>query len=366
MTKQADFKRRVRARMGKTGESYAVARAHLLSSRPDQPQGRPPAELLHVTNGDATVPGLRGTGLVDAIIAWRDVLHEGPVPDVPDDELRAVRAAFLEGENAADIGTASEFARRDRTLAAHAEGRYLLWFEADLYDQLQLIQILAKLLELEVAPEQITLVCIGEYPGIAHFGGLGQLTSEQLRGLSATAATTISRAGLEHATGAWAALRAPDPSGLGPIARAPSPELRFLGGAFDRLSREYPSTRDGLSLTERRILASIAEGGGTAGAAFARTGAREPRPFLGDTWCFDKIGRLVAAPVPLLEAEPRTGLVNRHTRLRLTDAGRLVLDGQEDHVALNGVDRWIGGVHLEGREAPWRWNEGTEAITATH
>ena len=292
MTKQADFKRRVRARMGKTGESYAVARAHLLSSRPDQPQGRPPAELLHVTNGDATVPGLRGTGLVDAIIAWRDVLHEGPVPDVPDDELRAVRAAFLEGENAADIGTASEFARRDRTLAAHAEGRYLLWFEADLYDQLQLIQILAKLLELEVAPEQITLVCIGEYPGIAHFGGLGQLTSEQLRGLPATAATTISRAGLEHATGAWAALRAPDPSGLGPIARAPSPELRFLGEAFDRLSREYPSTRDGLSLTERRILASIAEGAGTAGAAFARTGAREPRPFLGDTWCFDKIATI--------------------------------------------------------------------------
>ena len=310
MTKQADFKRRVRVRMGKTGESYAVARAHLLSSRPDEPQAPPPAELLHVTNGDATVPGLRGTGLVEAIIAWRDVLHEGPVPDVPGDELRAVRADFLEGENAADIGTAAEFARRDRTLAAHAEGRYLLWFEADLYDQLQLIQILARLLELEVAPGQITLVCIGEYRGIAHFGGLGELTSEQLRGLPATAATAITPTGLEHATQAWAALRAPDPSGLGTIARTPSPELRFLGEAFDRLSREYPSTRDGLSLTERRILAAIAEGAGTAGAAFARTGAREPRPFLGDTWCFDKIARLVAAPVPLLEAEPGTGPVN--------------------------------------------------------
>jgi hypothetical protein len=31
-------------------------------------------------------------------------------------------------------------------------------------------------------------------------------------------------------------------------------------------------------------------------------------------------------------------------------------------VALNGIDRWIGGVHLTGRAVPWRWNDATEAI----
>ncbi len=31
MTRQADFKRRVRDRMAKTGESYATARHHLLA-----------------------------------------------------------------------------------------------------------------------------------------------------------------------------------------------------------------------------------------------------------------------------------------------------------------------------------------------
>jgi len=34
----------------------------------------------------------------------------------------------------------------------------------------------------------------------------------------------------------------------------------------------------------------------------------------------------------------------------------------EDHVGLNGVDRWIGGVHLTGRAVRWRWDEGTESI----
>ena len=365
MTRQADFKRRVRARMGKTGESYAAARAHLLSTHSPGHHEPSPADALHVTNGDATVPGLRGAGVGPAIIAWRDVLHEGPVPDVPDHELRAIRAGFLAGEGGADIGTASEFAHRDDTLAAHRGGLYVLWFEADLYDQLQLVQVLATLLKLEVAAAQITLICIGEHRGIAHFGGLGELTSEQLSRLPATAATTMTDAAMQHADRAWTALRAPDPLQLGSIARTPSRELRFLGEAFDRLSREYPSTRDGLSLTERRILAAIAEGAETAGAAFLRTGAREARPFLGDTWCFDRMTRFVAAPVPLLHAGADAGPVTRHTRLRLTDAGRRVLDGQDDHVALNGVDRWIGGVHITGHEVPWRWNEGTESITAT-
>jgi hypothetical protein len=33
-------------------------------------------------------------------------------------------------------------------------------------------------------------------------------------------------------------------------------------------------------------------------------------------------------------------------------------------VALNGIDRWVGGVHLRGPEVPWRWDEGTESITS--
>ena len=50
------------------------------------------------------------------------------------------------------------------------------------------------------------------------------------------------------------------------IAAGRSDELRFVAEAFDRLGREYPSARDGLSLTERRILAAVHDGAATAGA----------------------------------------------------------------------------------------------------
>ena len=357
MTKQADFKRRVRERMARTGESYTAARARLLTGTG--------AGTLHVTNGDSTAHSLRETTFVERVVVWRDVLHEGPVPAVGDAELRAVRTRFLaDADRAAGIEhPARDFGQRDAALAAGRDGEYVLWFEADLYDQLQIAQILATLGALAVPAERITLICIGEYLGIAHFGGLGELRPDQLESLPEAAAVTLTDDALALAARAWAALRAPDPLGLAAVVAARSPELRFLPEAFDRLGREYPWTRDGLSLTERRLLAAVAEGAASAGEAFVRGAAREARPYLGDTWAFAAIERLARGSVPLLSAG--AGAVDRHTELALTDTGRRVLDGAEDHVALNGVDRWIGGVHLEGREVAWRWDDGVEAVVAS-
>jgi hypothetical protein len=247
-------------------------------------------------------------------------------------------------------------------VADNTDGEFVLWFEADLYDQLQLIQVLARLAELRVDADRITLICIGEHLGRAHFGGLGELDAGQLTRVAESAAAPVGESALAVARDAWAAFRADEPRGLGTVARTHHPELRFLAEAFDRLSREYPSTRDGLALTERRILAAVDDGAATAGAVFAAVGAREARPFLGDSFCFRAVARLASAHVPLLSAGAQP--IDGATEVRLTEAGRRVLDGADDHIRLNGVDRWIGGVHLEGADARWRWDEGTEAIVS--
>src|SRR6478736_4180755 len=104
----------------------------------------PPA-LLHVTNGESAGNTLRQTGLGGAVLSWQDVLHEGPVPALPPAELRAVRARFL-----SECGWGSErsllnsFERRDRLFehALEAQTRVVLWFEPDVYDQLQLLEAL--------------------------------------------------------------------------------------------------------------------------------------------------------------------------------------------------------------------------------
>jgi hypothetical protein len=366
MTRQAGFKRRVRARMAKTGESYAAARYRLLAEYPgavpdDSPLDWMP-EALHVSNGDATdVPG---TGLARRVVYWRDVLHEGPVPEVAPAELRQVRADYLTGhDDAGRAGVVRQLAERDQALEASRAGEYVLWFEADLYDQLQITEILARLAGLGVPAGRITLICIGEHPGIARFGGLGELTAGQLGELPQTSACArLTPAALELAARAWAAFRAPSPVGLGAIAAARLGELRFLGEAFDRLSCEYPATRDGLSLTERRVLAAVADGAPDAGTAFVRAAARETRPYMGDSTCFRRMDPMAQGPHPLLLLDPPGRPVVRETGLRLTTAGARVLAGEADQIAINGIDRWIGGVHLRGRHVPWRWDDGTETI----
>jgi hypothetical protein len=46
----------------------------------------------------------------------------------------------------------------------------------------------------------------------------------------------------------------------------------------------------------------------------------------------------------------------------LTDAGQAVLAGRRDRVAECGIDRWIGGVHLQGRGEVWRWDDEHDRI----
>ena len=46
-------------------------------------------------------------------------------------------------------------------------------------------------------------------------------------------------------------------------------------------------------------------------------------------------------------------------------AGRDVIEGREDAVALNGIDRWLGGVHLVGQNrSPWRWDGWRETLVS--
>ena len=173
------------------------------------------AATLHVTNGDIAADLLRRAGLAGDALVWADVLHEGPVPGgLDDDGLRRARAGFLAGVDGTDAAEVRRrFEDRDRALAAGRDGRYLLWFEADLYCQLQLAQILAALGGLGVAADRITLVCIGEHPGVARFGGLGQLEPGQLPGLLDTAATTLTAEAMELAAAAWAAPAGRRPGG---------------------------------------------------------------------------------------------------------------------------------------------------------
>lgn len=49
----------------------------------------------------------------------------------------------------------------------------------------------------------------------------------------------------------------------------------------------------------------------------------------------------------------------------MTEAGDSVLKGEADFIELNGIDMWLGGVHLVGKERVWRWDGQRQTITQT-
>ena len=198
--------------------------------------------MLHITNGDCAVALIRQV-VQGPILPWRDVLHEGPVrAGLSLDLLSEERARFI-----ADAGWDSfsqvrkDFAERDAAFRRAGEhDEIVLWFEHDLYDQLQLIQVLDGLAELRGPP--ISLICEAEY--------LGRMEPERAAELFALRNPLVRRH-FQEAQAAWAAFRSPDPQELESL-RITS--LPFLGAAIRRHLEEFPWTTDGLSRTERQIL----------------------------------------------------------------------------------------------------------------
>jgi hypothetical protein len=321
--------------------------------------------VVHITNGDCAAELIREAGIPGAVVPWRDALHEGPVPDgLSLDELSAVRARFIAGVGwGAFERVLGDLGARDRALADCAHGdEVILWFEHDLYDQLQLLQVLDWLAGPSAGAARLSLVCDAEY--------LGSATPARLRERFPRR-RSVSLGQLALAGEAWAAFRSPDPSGLADLLARDTAELPFLRAALRRHLQQFPSVSGGLSRSEAQALGAVAAGITRLREVYVASHHRqEDAVFLGDTvfaWYVEELsqareplvvgldGRRLAAP--RTEAEPAAFW---NTDVRLTEIGRLALDGRADRVRVNGIDRWLGGVHLQGAPACWRWDAAAQ------
>ncbi len=311
--------------------------------------------MLHLTNGDIAAGRISAAGLPGDVLPWRDVLHEGPVPaGLDDDALRAARAEFLSGDSRSRRSVFRGLSERDARLsAASVEDEVVLWFEPDLYDQLQLVQILERLSRPDLERVSVTAV-----ESVEEIGGLEESAAQALhagRSPLPSGARALGRR-------AWARFREPEPLGLEELAREPSPELPFLAAAVLRHLEELPWTTDGLSRTERQALEAVEAAPLPALQAFlAAHHAREPLVFLGDSVFYSILDRLAAGERSLVGLNPAPA--NADSRVEITEDGRAVLGRRADWIRLVVADRWLGGVHLNGAEAEWRWDPSARRVT---
>ncbi|HEX6534688.1 MAG TPA: DUF1835 domain-containing protein [Gemmatimonadaceae bacterium] len=316
---------------------------------------------LHVLNGDSAATALRESGIEGVILSYPDVLYDGPVPAGLDDAaFRDVRARFLSAAMRLSYDDVRRgYEERDAALAgAGAFDEVVLWFEHDLYDQLLLVRHLDWFARHPPRGTALTLICIGSFPGVHPFHGLGQLSPTQLASL-AGARRPVGPEQLELGGAAWRAFTAGEPARLEHLARDGTPALPFLAGALRRFLEEFPWTEGGLPRTERQALAALAGGPLSPRDLFSASQANEERVFLGDWSFWWRIRELAAGPAPLvsLRVEGDAGPSLPAGTVHLGERGRAVLEGRDDWTRL-GFDRWMGGLHLVARDArvPWRWD----------
>jgi hypothetical protein len=283
--------------------------------------------VLHITNGQSAASVIRAARLPGDVLCWDDVLHEGPVPeDVSFNQLRAIRARFI-----ADCGWATfedalqAFAERNRALERSLQhDEVVLWFEHDLYDQLQLIQLLDWYATCEIGSTRLSLVCDAEYLGPSPASRI----AERFPGRRA-----VTESDFDLARAAWRAFRSTNPREIERVIGGDTRALPFLAAALHRHLEEYPSTENGLSRTERQALDALV----AAPMAFrdlnvAAHQRREDPVYMGDTSFALHLAAMSNVPHPLLlttqgaHAGPPATLVESAIEFHITDTGRRVLE----------------------------------------
>ena len=333
--------------------------------------------FLHVLNGDSMAETMRGSTIEGTLLVWADVLHEGPVAGATSaEQWRERRARFLAGERYTTYEEVlASYERWDAALERFVDhDEVVLWFEHDLFDQLLLIRHLDWFSRRELGRTTLQLICIGAFPGIEPFHGLGQLDPVQLASLLETR-TKVTPRQLSFGRRAWGAFTSGDPMQVQRLVDELSmggedaDALPFLAGALRRLLEEFPSVENGLGRTERHILDLVAERGPIQAMELFRAEQRlEERVFMGDSTFWRRVHGLMSGAEPLLAGDVHDLLSADAptTVLSITTAGELVRAAARDRVRLEGIDGWVGGVRLHaaaGGDVPWRWSVARGRLT---
>ena len=260
--------------------------------------------MLHITDGESVAGTLRNSGVPGVVSIYGDLMNEGPAPAGLDDQAWFdVRARFLAE---VDYGTLDETRQYLKACGENAlvafpqHDEVVIWLDNRLTNQLILIKVLDWFSRRDLGGVKLSLICIGRYPGLDHFLGLGALTADQLASLADTR-LPVGEAQYRTAQAAWTAFTSPDPTEIQRFIETDTSALPFLGAALRRHLEQFPSLDGGLSRTERQALSVLRERGALSlGQLCVAVWRQEEQVFMGDTSFYRMMGDLFDARHPLV------------------------------------------------------------------
>ena len=213
---------------------------------------------LHVLNGDSTAQILEKSNIDGDIVIWREMLCEGPVhKSVGSDEFWINRYSFFEEEL-----RISRLEYYDKTIKeiikledVSGYDEVVLWFEYDLFCQVNLMALSTYLLANYVKKVNYYLVCTGKEKGKNKLQSLTDFKPSEFETLYETK-IALSKANLEFAKESWELYVENDFNKLKEFNFNQNSKFKYLQVAINQHLQRFPS-KNGLNQIENKILEII-------------------------------------------------------------------------------------------------------------
>jgi len=317
--------------------------------------------MLHIRCGDDILDKLKEANLPGKYMGWADPLCQGPTPSgLTREQWRVTRAKFASDFYYVTLNYALGFLSQQdenlRDFSNHQE--VILWFEPDLFDQIILIYLLNWFSQQSLGKTKIELISSEKY--------LGKMDTENLKNLFDTKHQVTTQE-FDLAQETWMAFCSSNPLEIQNLINQDTSPLPFLKGALSRHLQQFPSKNNGLNLTEHFALGVISSGENQPLRIFEEVQRKEKNPWLGETMFWPYLRDLATGDEPLLSIQGHGSWPSRRKpyskiNVQMTPKGRDIFSGKGDCIKENGIDRWLGGVHLFGDEAEWRWDPSTQRL----
>jgi hypothetical protein len=218
-------------------------------------------KMLHILNGDSTLWSLDKAGIDGERLVWRDVLCEGPVnrdfasPHFWEERTKFMAEFFGAEPNGFKTKCIDEF---DKIKDFAQFDELILWFEYDLFCQVNMLGIMHFLTKPAYQEMKISLICVGSENGNKNLIGLGEIPPEQFKVLFEKR-ETLNQEDLEYASKVYLSYCNNDPQKL--VSQAQD-HIRFpyLNGALAVHLKRFPFNKSGLNEIEMKMLNILQEG----------------------------------------------------------------------------------------------------------
>ncbi len=217
------------------------------------------SKIIHVLNGDSSVQLLKKSGLEGEIAVWRELLCEGPLhADFASDDFWRKRYTYFKEELGVD-----KLEYYDKTIKeilkiedVSGYSEVVLWFEYDLFCQVNLLAACSYLLKDFKKYVKLSLVCVGSFKGKENLQSLTDFSPNDFITLYKNR-LNLSKSNLIFADECWKLYAENDVEKLKNF-NFRHPKFEYLQAAIHQHLKRFPN-ENGLNEIDTKILQIISE-----------------------------------------------------------------------------------------------------------